>query len=82
MAVRHPEELAAQPQPPPAAFDMPLPGIAQWGKMVSLSRDGGKSVFVQDFGKGHLVVTHVTWTMEVAEQLRSHRDLVRGSDVR
>jgi hypothetical protein len=66
----------------PAAFDMPLPGVAQWGEMVALSQDGGKSVFVQDFGGGYMVVTHVTWTMEVAEELRTQRQLFFRRNVR
>lgn len=53
----------------PPAFGMPLPDMAQWGQHVSTSANGGQSVFVQDFGGGFKVVTHVTWTLEVAAQL-------------
>lgn len=63
----------------PPAFDMTLPDLAQWGRMVSLTRDGGQSVFVQDFGDGFRVVTHVTWTMEAAQYLAAHRDELLGS---
>jgi hypothetical protein len=56
-------------QAPPPAFDMNLPGVAQWGRLVATSRDGGQSVFVQDFGGGHRVYTHTTWTLEFAARL-------------
>jgi len=56
-------------QPAPPAFDMGLPNQGQWGRLIATSRDGGQSVFVQDFGGGHRVYTHVTWTLEMAEQL-------------
>ncbi len=59
--------------PPPPAFDMELTGIGQWGRLVATSRDGGQSVFVQDFGNGFRVYTHVTWTLEVAERLAVRR---------
>lgn len=58
----------------PPAFDMPLPNIDQWGEHVYTSPNGGHSVFVQDFGNGHKVVTHVTWTMDIAETLRGGDD--------
>lgn len=56
-------------QTPPPAFDMELPNVGQWGRLVATSRDGGQSRFEQNFGNGLRVVTHVTWTLEVAEQL-------------
>jgi hypothetical protein len=56
-------------QPPAPAFDMDLQGVGQWGRMISMSRDGGQSVFVQDFGAGYRVYTHTTWTMEFAARL-------------
>lgn len=56
-------------EPPPPAFGMELSGVGQWGRRVSLSRDGGQAEFVQDFGRGFRVYTHVTWTLEVAEEL-------------
>jgi hypothetical protein len=52
---------------------MELPDIGQWGRLIRTSRDGGQSMFVQDFGNGHRVYTHVTWTLEVAETLRTRR---------
>ena len=58
---------------PPPAFDMVLSGIDQWGELLETSADGGQSVFMQDFGNGHRVYTHVTWTLEVAEGLRNSR---------
>jgi hypothetical protein len=60
-------------QQPPPAFDMDLPGVAQWGRLVRTSPDGGQSLFVQDFGNGFRVYTHVTWTLEVAAQARGRR---------
>lgn len=56
----------------PPAFGMPLNGIEQWGRLVSTTRDGGNSTFVQDYGNGFKVVTHVTWTMEMAQHLAHH----------
>ena len=47
----------------PPAFHMELTGIGQWGQRISVSRDGGQAVFVQDFGRGFRVYTHVTWTL-------------------
>jgi hypothetical protein len=41
--------------------------------MIAVSRDGGQSVFVQDFGNGYHVYTHVTWTLDVAERLAAGR---------
>lgn len=55
---------------PPPAFFMQLTEVQQWGRLVSVSRDGGQSLFVQDFGNGYRVYTHVTWTLEMAETLR------------
>jgi len=46
----------------------------QWGEHVYTSPNGGHSVFVQDFGGGHKVITHVTWTMEVAETVRGNHE--------
>ena len=60
-------------QTPPPAFNMELTGIGQWGQLVRTSRDGGRSTFVQDFGNEHHVYTHVTWTLDIAEQLREGR---------
>lgn len=54
---------------PPPAFNMPLPALEQWGRLVETSADGGQSIFVQDFGDGYKVITHVTWTLEVAAEL-------------
>ena len=56
--------------PPPPAFDMELADIGQWGRLLGTSRDGGQSIFVQDFGNGSRVFTHVTWTLEIAEGAR------------
>lgn len=53
----------------PPAFNMPLPSVETWGEHVSTSPSGGQSVFVQDFGGGYKVFTHVTWTLEVAAEL-------------
>lgn len=50
------------------AANKDLNSVESWGKMVSISKDGGQSTFVRDFGHGNLVITHVTWTMEMAEK--------------
>ncbi|MGA8987630.1 hypothetical protein [Aeromicrobium sp.] len=34
---------------------------SSWGRLVSGSRSAGQSTYVRDFGRGNLVVTHVTW---------------------
>ena len=52
---------------------MDLAGIGQWGRLIGTSRDGGQSTFVQDFGNGYRVYTHVTWTLEIAEGLAVRR---------
>lgn len=52
----------------PPGFEMPLPYIEQWGRHVSTSADGGQSMYVKDFGNGYRVITHVTWTLDVAAQ--------------
>lgn len=57
-------------QAAPPAFDMPLHGPDHWGKLIAHSR--GQSLFVQDFGHGFKVFTHVTWTLEMAEELGGH----------
>jgi hypothetical protein len=57
----------------PPDFRRDLTGLDQWGELLVTSRDGGQSVFVQDLGNGHRIYTHVTWTLEVAEQLRERR---------
>ena len=66
----NPKSPKCQGAQPPPAFDMELPNSGQWGRAIAVSRDGGQSVFVQDFGNGYRVYTHVTWTPEVAETLR------------
>jgi hypothetical protein len=48
---------------------MDLAGIGQWGRLISTSRDGGQSLFVQNFGNGYRVYTHTTWTLDVAAKL-------------
>ncbi len=60
---------AATP-PPPAMNELDLAGPGQWGKLVSQSRNGGKSVYELDFGGGNKVFTFVTWTVERAIQYR------------
>ena len=56
-------------QPPAPAFEMSLPDAAQWGRLMATSRDGGQSIFMQDFGGGHRVYTFTTWTLDAAAQL-------------
>ena len=66
-----PKKCGARGAPP--AFEMELADIGQWGRLIGTSRDGGQSVFVQDFGNGSRVFTHVTWTLEIAEGLAVRR---------
>ena len=69
-----PKKCGARGAPPaPPAFEMELAEIGQWGRLIGTSRDGGQSVFVQDFGNGSRVYTHVTWTLEIAEGLAVRR---------
>lgn len=49
---------------PPAANNMELDGPGQWGKEVHRSANGRVSIFEQDFGNGHKVITHVFWALE------------------
>jgi hypothetical protein len=57
---------------PPAWHEL-TPGDtpAQWGRLVAQSRDGGQSVYELDFGRGYKIITHVTWTLEMAERNRA-----------
>ena len=55
---------------PAAMYQLSLDGPGQWGKLVARSVDGGQEVYELDFGGGHKIVTHVTWTIEVAERRR------------
>jgi hypothetical protein len=36
---------------------------SSWGREVQRTTNGRESVFVRDFGKGNLVITHVTWAI-------------------
>lgn len=53
----------------PAVNEIDFADVAQWGRLVSTSRDGGQSVFELDFGHGVKVITHVTWIPEIAREL-------------
>lgn len=44
---------------------------ASWGREVHRAADGTHSLFVRDFGKGNLVVTHVTWALDRQAAARS-----------
>lgn len=56
---------------PEAMREIEFDDIGQWGKLVSVSKNGRSTTFEADFGGGHKVVTHVTWTFDV-------RDLADG----
>jgi hypothetical protein len=45
-------------------------GPPEWGREISRSSDGRKSIFEKDLGKGKKKLTHVLWTLEKAAQLR------------
>ena len=45
----------------PPAMNMDLDGPGQWGREVRRSANGRVSVYEQDFGNGHKVITHVFW---------------------
>ena len=57
---------------PPAANNMDLDGPGQWGREIFRSSNGRISVYEQDFGGGHKVITHVTWA--VGEERRHGLD--------
>jgi len=46
---------------PPAMSDIDFEGPGQWGRLVSESAKGKKSVYEADLGGGNKVVTFVTW---------------------
>jgi hypothetical protein len=53
---------AALPNGTPAAMSqIGLDGPAQWGRLVSSSRNGRSQTFELDFGRGQKVLTHVFW---------------------
>lgn len=58
---------------PSAMNEIDFSGPGQWGRLVAMSEDGGQAVFELDFGGGHRVVTFVTWTNEMAQQMRDWR---------
>jgi len=43
-----------------------------------MSEDGGQAVFELDFGNGYKIVTHVTWTIDMADQMIQWRDHLGG----
>jgi len=53
---------AALPNGAPAAMNqIGLDGPAQWGRLVSSTRNGRSQTYELDFGRGHKVITHVFW---------------------
>jgi hypothetical protein len=53
---------AALPNSAPAAMtQIGLDGPAQWGRLVSSTRNGRSQTYELDFGHGHKVITHVFW---------------------
>jgi hypothetical protein len=46
---------------PPAMNQIALDAPAQWGRLVSSSKNGRAQTFELDFGRGHKVITHVFW---------------------
>lgn len=54
----------------PPAFDSTPTHPSDFGRLVSVSPSRGQAVFELDFGHGRKIITHVTWTLEVARQLR------------
>jgi hypothetical protein len=46
---------------PPAMNDIELTGPAQWGRLISGSRQRGTSSYVLDFGSGNRIYTFVVW---------------------
>lgn len=55
---------------PPAMDDVSVDEFRSWGRLVSIARNGGQATFELDFGGGHKIVTHVTFTLEMAEHIR------------
>lgn len=52
---------------PAAMRDIEFEGIRQFGRLVSVSKDGHRTTFEADFGHGNKVVTHVFWIFDVTE---------------
>jgi hypothetical protein len=46
---------------PPAMNSIDMGDAKNWGVLVRQSANGRESQYVQDFGHGFKVVTHVTW---------------------
>lgn len=46
---------------PPAMDDMDLEGPGQWGRRIRSTNGGRTELYVQDFGHGRKVFTHVIW---------------------
>jgi hypothetical protein len=51
-------------QLPSAMTEPAFDNQSEWGRLVSESRDHGKSVYELDFGGGKKIYTFVTWTLE------------------
>ena len=51
----------ARTKMPPAMADIDYDTPAQWGKLVSSRHHGKVEIYELDFGRGHKVVTFVTW---------------------
>lgn len=49
---------------PQAMRDIDFAGPGQWGRRVKTSKDGRHEVYELDFGRGHKVLTFVTWARE------------------
>jgi len=60
------EPKACNPKSPKCTQGIALENPADWGRLVS--GHGAKEVYEKDLANGFKVVTHVTWTMEYAEE--------------
>lgn len=55
---------------PEAMKNMSFDGPGQWGRRVAGSMKEGHATYVQDFGNGFRVITHVLYTMEARQAAR------------
>ena len=47
-------------------------GRDQWGRVISMSRDGKQSTYVLDFGSGYKIYTFVIWADSAPKADREH----------
>jgi len=59
---------------PPAMQNMDFTEPGTWGKLVATNNNGNGEFYVQDFGNGHRVITHVFWVPGEKRGKPDHHD--------